>query len=229
MRKLITLTTCTALLAISASSLAITWPWNKKKNEESNTTSQQAVEKKASPKETTIALYASPKDSANVVKQIPVNTDLVAIYRQDGWVKVGDRKDGTTGWINLKQYRQAKQNYYQSFFHRDIESIYFHTEKGKDGKTTIVGYRNGKKLSKEEAQKIYHHMQQQQEAQWRQVKRFDRMMDRMMMNTYEAFPQPVVLMPGVVIIDHDAKSNKQAPPKKAPEEKPTSEEQKTSN
>ena len=81
------------------------------------------------------------------------------------WVKVGDRADGTTGWINIPQYQKAKDQYYQKFFQQKSETVYFHAETNADGKVDIVAYRNGQKLSPEEANALYKRLQAQEKQQ----------------------------------------------------------------
>lgn len=212
MKKIIAISTCSALLALSATSMAITWPWQKNKTDEKQQATKPVTqnEKSATAKEITVNLYTEASKDAKVLKKLPINADLVAIYKKDGWLKVGDRKDGQTGWINIKQYHQAKNNFYHHYFKEKTQTVYFHTDTDKDGNVKIVAYRNGKKLTEKEAQKLYDHLKKQQEQQWQEIKKFNRNMDHMMMNMYDAFPKPVIMMPGVVIIDHDQKNNDQA-------------------
>lgn len=147
----------------------------------------------------TINLYESPETTAKIIKQLPANTNLVGIYQKGDWMKVGDREDGSTGWINLKQYHQAKQDFYQQYFHVNSESIYVSTKKDKNGKTVIEAYKNGKKLSDADAKKLYDQMQAQTEKQFKAMQQFNQEMDLQMQR--ELMIPPMTFMPGIVVIE----------------------------
>jgi SH3-like domain-containing protein len=141
--------------------------------------------------EAMILLYDSPSDKAKPIKQLSPTADLVAVYRHGDWVKVGDRADGTTGWINAKQYQQARNDYYQHYFQNHVQSFYMSTVKDKDGKTVVEAYQNGKKLSDVEAKKLYGQMQQQEKQQLQMMQHFD-------MEMHHAFN--TVFYPGIVVV-----------------------------
>ena len=124
-------------------------------------------------KSVTINLYDAPSDKSKIIKQLPINENLVPVFAKGDWVKVGDRGDGTTGWINKKQYRDARNQYYQQYVEDHVQSFYMTTVKGKDGKTVVEAYRNGKKLTEAEANKLYVQMQAQQKQQWEAMQRFN--------------------------------------------------------
>lgn len=160
---------------------------------------EKAVEKKAAEKKsvvTTIHLYASPEASAKIIKELPATTNLVGIYQKGNWMKVGDREDGSTGWINLSQYHQARNSLYDRTVQINSESIYIHEEKDKNGKTNIVAYKNGKKLSDADAKKLYQHMQEQGRQEW------DAMQHELMMPS-------MLFMPNIVVIEKPAQTKKQ--------------------
>src|SRR5262245_26822454 len=69
------------------------------------TTSTTVAEKK--PIQATIDIYESANTTSKIIKKVSANQDLIPIYHEGQWVKVGDRQDGTTGWINIHQYREA--------------------------------------------------------------------------------------------------------------------------
>ena len=56
---------------------------------------------------TAVALYESPELTSKVLGHFPVTANLVGIIRQGDWVKVGNRENGQTGWVNLKAYHAA--------------------------------------------------------------------------------------------------------------------------
>ena len=160
----------------------------------------------------TIKLYESPEMTAKVMKTLPVHAHLVAIFQKGDWMKVGDQQDGTTGWINLTQYHQAKQQYYHHYFHTNVETVFVHTFKDKDGKTIIEAYRNGKKLSEDESKKLYEKSQAEARKQWEAMQQFNRILDHEMQRDYiqakrqfdEAFGPSSFFMPGIVVIEKPA-------------------------
>lgn len=145
-----------------------------------------------------INLYESPETTAKIIKKLPANTNLVGIYQKGEWMKVGDRADGSTGWINLSQYHQAKQDFYQHYFHLNSESVYVSTKKDKNGKTVIEAYKNGKKLSDADAKKLYDQIQLQTEKQFKAMQQFNQEMDLQMQR--ELMNPPMIFMPGIVVI-----------------------------
>lgn len=60
-----------------------------------------------SPKEKSAAikLYTKPSTSSKIVKAYPKVQPLIAFYCEKQWCKVGNRQDGTTGWIKMDQYQ----------------------------------------------------------------------------------------------------------------------------
>lgn len=163
------------------------------------TTVSKKEQAAAKDKELLVVLYAEPKKNAAMLKRLPVNADFVGIYYQNGWMKVGDRADGATGWINLDQYKSAKQNFYQHYFSDKIDSVYLRKTKDKDGKMIVEGYKDGKKLSDTEAKKLYIDLQERERRQWEAIQRFNQLMDEQMRQDYlnarraldEAFEPPM--------------------------------------
>lgn len=160
----------------------------------------------------TINLYASPDAKSKVIKILPVDTDLVIIFNKGNWVKVGDRVDGTTGWLSLAQYQAAKHAFYQSHFHADVNTLYIQMSKNKNGKAVVEAYQNGKKLSEEDANKLYEHMKAQQEMQWKQIQHFNHVLTRQVNRDFilekhgmeNIFEMPTVF-PGVIVIENPKK------------------------
>ena len=155
--------------------------------------SQQAINK-----DLLVKLYEEPKSNSTVVTELPVNADLVAIYHQNSWVKVGDRANGATGWIDLRQYKDAKRNFYQHYFSDKIDSVYLRKTVDKNGHVVIEAYKDGKKLSEAEAQKLYIDLQTRERHQWEAIQRFNQVTDAQMSQEYldarraldEAFAPP---------------------------------------
>lgn len=162
------------------------------------------VEKTAA--NTIVTLYESPELTSKVVGHFPVTSHFVGIFRQGDWVKVGDRENGQTGWINLKAYHAAQQAFYHDYFHMSTETIYVHPGKGKDAKPVVEVYRNGKKLADHEAQQYYDQMKKQQEQQWQTMQHFNEVVNHEMDSMMAS---PLMFMPGVVIVEQPvaAKAN----------------------
>lgn len=106
----------------------------------------------AGDKNTQVTLYDKPDTHSTVVTQLTPNTPMVPFYKSDGWIKVGLPKDGQTGWVNLQQYSQAREN----FYHPNFQTLFVQV-KGEDGNKPehIVVYKNGKKLNDKEAAALY--------------------------------------------------------------------------
>ena len=135
-----------------------------------------------------VTLYASQKGK-KVTSTLPVNAPLVRIFQQGDWVKVGNPKDGSVGWVNKKQYQQALRAYYQP----QIKTLYVSSSDDKAGKPEInvVAYKNGEKVSDKEAKAMYEKLRAQQKAQDAQWQRFNhRMMQfqRMMWRDMQSGP-----------------------------------------
>lgn len=115
-------------------------------------------QRKAAPE---ITLYKSA-NSKDVLKQIPVeHHQLIPIFRQGDWLKVGDPKNGDVAWVNLPQYDAAVNE----VTHPHQESLFFSEIMGKDGKMHITAYKNGKQLSEKEAKKLYDHARHQEKEE----------------------------------------------------------------
>lgn len=181
-------------------------------SEKKDTSANQSSEsiktnsEKKLPESIEISLYESPDLKSKVTQNLPINTDLVAIYNKGDWVKVGNKANGDTGWINVAQYREAKQNFYKNYYHENFTSIFFNWTKDKNGKTMIEAYRNGKKLSNADAQKLYDQMREQEQHQWEAMQRFNHMIDQQFRDDFFNMP---IMMPGIVVIEQPIKTSKQ--------------------
>lgn len=157
-----------------------------------------------------INLYEAP-GSSKVIAKVPLYSHMVPIFYKKGWAKVGLSSNGQVGWVNLKTYEKMRRELAQP----NIRTIFISsTETDKNGKPTvnIVAYHNGKKLSDKEAQTFYKKMlrqqQQQAQAQRRYWQHFNRMMrfqqqemDQMMQDDmWFGNDQPIVVMPGPVMV-----------------------------
>ena len=108
--------------------------------------------------------------------------------KNSNWVKVGLRKTGQVGWLKRDQYRAALAK----FNTPDIQTFYVSrstTDKSGKQKINIVAYKNGKKVSDQQAQQLYKDMQQQQNLESKQIQQFDSNMQNML----NAALQPIVL------------------------------------
>lgn len=119
------------------------------------------AEKPAAVKEGDLILvYAEPHSNANAVQKVSPSHRLIPIFRRGEWVKVGDPSDGKVGWINCDQYRKVTQ----AFYSPNIQTVFIRTEHDNNGKPSIdvVAYKNGKKLSKQEADALYKRIRNKQ-------------------------------------------------------------------
>lgn len=114
-----------------------------------------------------IALYNAPQANAKVIEKINPGDQLVSIFHQGNWIKVGDPHNGQTGWINREQYQQAINKYFQT----NIHTVYIQTASNDKGEPHIVAYENGKKLSDKEAKALYQRIQKQQAEQARYMQK----------------------------------------------------------
>ncbi len=107
-----------------------------------------------------VIVYASP-EGKNVLTKVDPNKQLVWIYHKGDWIKVGNPKNGKIGWINIKQYQQARIDYFQP----DLKAVYVHMDQDpKTGKRTlsVVAFKKGKKLSDKDAKTLYKNLQKQE-------------------------------------------------------------------
>lgn len=152
----------------------------------------------------------SAADKGNVLQSVPVQGHhLIPIFKRGDWLKVGDPKDGQIGWVNLQQYHQA----IEAQLHPHEQSFFFSQSTDKNGKTHVVAYKDGKKLSEKEARVLLKHSEQDQAAQWRTFnsdidilqKQSDRMFNDPFFHqgwggaTYFAPPQIIVVRPGQLV------------------------------
>lgn len=168
-----------------------------------------SVEKKAE----LIHLYESNNDK-KIMRTLSPTTPLVKIYREGDWVKVGNRQDGTVGWINLKQYHQAMDAFYQP----DVQEIFITRSVNKDDKpqVKVVAYNNGQPVSEKEAKALYRDIQQQQKWQEQLWHQFRHDMLRWQHMMWQTFNDDLWLMPPMRVSDSAATmdDNPQAESKK---------------
>ncbi len=108
-----------------------------------------------------IALY-NTENAKKPIKWLSINQyRLVPIIRHHEWIKVGLQPSGEVGWINIKQYQQAINQYYKPQSESFSVTI---TRDQSTGEPTrhIEATRNGKKLSQHEAKELYQRMQAEQ-------------------------------------------------------------------
>lgn len=169
MRKVLAFLLCLVGLLSFSSSFAKT---------PTNATRQVTANNQINNKDDFVLLYDKP-DKGKVLTQLAPNLRLVPIIQKGNWVKVGDPRNGKVGWINLVQYEKARNSYYKP----DIQTLFISlTSNNKNGKPTlnVVAYKNGKKISKKEANKIYSRLRKKQEEQFQKLQRFSLSMQNMM-------------------------------------------------
>ncbi|AAO91516.1 SH3 domain-containing protein [Coxiella burnetii] len=132
-----------------------------------------------------VNLYEKPQSNAKILQKLSPAERLIPIYRQKGWIKVGDPRNGEVGWVNRDQYHEALQKYYQP----DIQTVFIRAEHNEKGKRTIdvVAYKNGKKLTDKEAQQLYEQIKNQQAKESRYMRHVFWDMDKLMAQQMRAF------------------------------------------
>lgn len=229
LKKLIPLSACAVMLAsTSMVAHASVFDWAKKKDVKSDATQTTAVtpphvqahpsvtshvqslkpiphpNAKISPQPSVptvqqVKLYAAPNAKAKVLQTMSPFVRLVPIYRQGPWVKVGRARDGQVGWINVQQYRDAREAATQA----DVQSFYINVTENDKGKriVNVMAYKNGKRVSDKEAMKLYKQMRKDQKRQRRAMRREFMQMRRAMNTTWfgPGWGGPIVIMPGPAI------------------------------
>ena len=132
-----------------------------------------------------VNLYEKPQSNAKILKTLSPTVHLVSIYHQKDWIKVGDPRNGEIGWVNQAQYQKALKAYYQP----NVQTVFIRTEYNEKGKPTIdiVAYKNGKKLTSKETQKLYDQIKAQQAKESRYIQRVFWCMDDLMAQQMRAF------------------------------------------
>jgi hypothetical protein len=128
-----------------------------------------------------LALHEKADSAAKPVDHIPVAQKLIPIYRQKDWIKLGNPQNGKVGWAKYDRYQQwlhwgkAKTKpIIKPFIQSVVITV---TEKTDEkGDAQIIAYKNGKRLSDQEAKKLLKQVHQQQHNL---QKRFDRLQKNM--------------------------------------------------
>ena len=104
-----------------------------------------------------INLYDSPDDKAKVTGTIDLAAGIIPIYtpKDSVWVKVGDPRNGNTGWVKSSELKDSNGN-----------AITFSQNISDNGKSQSVEmtYGNGKPLTPEQKKLTEQQIQQQQQA-----------------------------------------------------------------
>ncbi|WP_157843820.1 SH3 domain-containing protein [Candidatus Coxiella mudrowiae] len=159
-----------------------------------------------------INLYQSPELKSTVLQKVSPDEQLIPIYyHKKDWIKVGNLRNGKVGWINREQYRKVFETYYQP----NIQTMFIRTEHNYKGKPVInvIAYKNGKKLSDEEAKKLYQRIEKQraEEAGYmqqtflrvnhlivEQMREMNQLMDHFLSEDLLGF-EPAVIQPVIIL------------------------------
>ena len=103
-----------------------------------------------------IALLEQPNTNAKIVANVPVGQALISIFSQNGWVKVGDPKNGNVGWVNSKTLQT-----------QDYPLVYMEINSNKNGnKATqsyqVIQYSGSQSMNQAQMQKMLNNTEQQQ-------------------------------------------------------------------
>ena len=178
-----------------------------------------AANKPSSKPKPQIIVRANPSSTAKIVEKVTPTTRLVKIIKKGDWLKVGNAENGQVGWINREQYQKAMQAYYQP----DVQTVFIHVNGDGSHKTSkIIAYKNGKKLSEQEADKLYKRIQHEQLKQRADFERVSKRMDKLMRESFDMDPWfytnwPHIQKPGwvqpIIVIEKPAEKSK---PKRKP-------------
>lgn len=125
-----------------------------------------------------VMLYAKPDPNSDVEAILDPDVQLVPIFQQKDWLRVGNPANGQVGWVNTLQYHQAREAFYQP----TIQTVFIHVDQDAHGKSTlsVVAYKNGAKLTDSEAKALYVRLREQQQDEYRQMQHFSLRVDDMM-------------------------------------------------
>lgn len=142
------------------------------------TTKHHAVKTAVRQQAVQVIVYAAPQTTAAVVQKVSPTQRLIPVFRQGKWIKVGDPSNGKIGWVNRDQYQKALH----AFYRPTMQTVLISTELNNNGKPTInvVAYKNGKKLSQKEANKLYKHIRKQRRRESRYMQHVFGNMDKYM-------------------------------------------------
>jgi hypothetical protein len=156
-----------------------------------------------------VIIYQSPQTNSTVVEKINPGERLVGIFNQGDWIKVGDPRNGQTGWVNREQYQQVINKYFQS----NIQTVYIRTASNDKNAPNIIAYQNGKKLSDKDAKQLYQRIQKQQLEQTQYMQKVFWNMQNVMDQNIHELNQPfnpwnelnIGLMPQPIIVINSSK------------------------
>jgi hypothetical protein len=104
----------------------------------------------------------------------------VRYFENKNWIKLGFRDNGQTGWVNRSELDKVLNKRWDQQVKSSSQSVYFDQKTDSNGKpvTHITAYRNGKKLSDQEAKKMVETMQANGRHEALQFERMNRNMQR---------------------------------------------------
>ena len=176
---------------------------------------QQVTSKSVVVKPVEIALYTDKDLKSKVIETFTLpNNDYVAFFVSGHWLKVYNKHDGATYWIDQAQLDHAQDVFHQAQQARwqkemqayKPQSSYIYIEKhqgaDKQPSTKIVAYENGKALSQKEAQALYKKMQKNQstlDSQFNAMHKQFGDQEQLMDQVFRSFSHPIYVP---VYIEH---------------------------
>lgn len=150
-----------------------------------------------------IPLYTDANKTSKVLEQLPMDIHLIPIFHRGDWLKVGDPRNGQTGWIDYADYLKAQAQ--TNSQHTQVVYVQVNKEGKKTG-DQIIAYQNGKKLSDADAKVLYEKIEKQQQAANQQFLQMQQQMNAMftrsMQNMHQMFVQP--MWQPIVIVNQDS-------------------------
>lgn len=131
-----------------------------------------------------IILYETPSLNSKIVAKVELSQILIPIYKQEGWVKVGNPNNGTVGWVNIEQYSKIISDLVKPI----VQTIYVQTNKGLEkGKEQITVYENGIQVDQKRAEELLKQINSKQADTQKQFADIQKQMEEMFNNLSREF------------------------------------------
>lgn len=148
----------------------------------SNSQAVQSSQSTPSTPSTKVTLFAQPNTNSRALGQVNVTQQLIPFYHKKGWLKVGNPRNGQVGWVNRAQYQQAVH----ARANQRTQTVYVEQSQNGDQAPTIVAYRNGKRVTGEEAKALVAQVQRQQHRLNAQMRRYQQQMSQWFADDFDA-------------------------------------------
>lgn len=142
----------------------------------------------------TVSFYREANVKSPLIAKVPLqqldgwSQHFVRIYQKGDWLKIGDIRNGDTGWINVQQYHDMIRRLYDAE-EKTLQTVFIQVRKHKNkhGKEKIkfIAYKNGTRLSHKEAKHLYDEMRKDDLRRYRYMRHTFRHWDNAMDDLWE--------------------------------------------